>query len=100
MISNFPAVEYGPLYHHKLEKDKTMALSKAKGNFEASMILSDEAKVELNWWLNNIKSSFKNIQPTPIDIDLYSDASKTVGVQSSGTNLVVATGANRRHLPT
>jgi hypothetical protein len=68
-----------------------MALSKAKGNFEASMILSDEAKVELNWWLNNIKSSFKNIQPTPIDIDLYSDGSKTgwgaaLGDQSTGGN--------------
>ena len=68
-----------------------MALSKAKGNFEASMILSDEAKVELNWWLNNIKSSFKNIQPTLIDIDLYSDASKTcwgaaLGDQSTGGN--------------
>ncbi len=44
MISSLPAVEYGPLCYRKLEKDRTMALSKAKGNVEASMILSDEAK--------------------------------------------------------
>ena len=74
-----------------------MALSKAKGNFEASMILSDEAKVELNWWLNNIKSSFKNIQPTVHQLTLTCTRMplRLVGVQPSGTNLQVATGVDR-----
>ena len=40
MVSSFPAIEYGPLYYRKLEKDKTIALSKNKGNFQAFMIIS------------------------------------------------------------
>ena len=76
MVSSFPAIEYGPLYYRKLDKDKSNALAIHKGNFEAPMSISSEAKVELNWWLTNLPTSFKNILPTPIDGVLYSDASK------------------------
>jgi hypothetical protein len=91
MVSSFPAVEFGPLYYRKLDKDKHNALSIHKGNFEASMSISSEAKVELNWWLTNLPAAFKNILPTPIDIVLYSDASKigwgaALGNQSTGGN--------------
>ncbi|XP_028393196.1 uncharacterized protein LOC114517607 [Dendronephthya gigantea] len=91
MVSSFPAVKYGPLYYRNLEKDKTVALAKHKGNFEAPMTISKKAKTELNWWLKNLQGSFKNILTTPIDIVLYSDASLTgwgaaLGDQSTGGN--------------
>lgn len=76
MVSSFPAIEYGPLYYRKLDKDKSNALAIHKGNFEAHMSISSKAKVELNRWLTNLSAAFKNILPTPIDIVLYSDASK------------------------
>ena len=76
MVSSFPAVEYGPLYYRKIDKDKNDALSLHKGNFEASMNISSEDKDELNWWLTNLPASCESILPTPVDSTLYSDASK------------------------
>ena len=66
IISHFPAAKYGPFYYRNLEKDKTTALSGDKGNFVASLKISSRAKRELNWWLENVICSFKNILPTPI----------------------------------
>ena len=91
MVSSFPAVEYGPLYYRKLEKEKTVALSNYKGNFEALMTISQRAKVELPWWLNNLPDSFRPILPTPIETVIYSDASVTgwgaaIDEQSTGGN--------------
>jgi hypothetical protein len=91
MVSSFPAVEYGPLYYRKLDKAKNKALAIHKGNFEAPMSISSEAKVELNWWITNLPTSFKLILATPIDIVIYSDASKigwgaALGNQSTGGN--------------
>ena len=65
IVSSLPAVEFGPLYYRKLEKDKTLALSQNKGNFESFMIISDESKAELKWWLKNLKDSFKYILSIP-----------------------------------
>lgn len=55
------------------------------------MTISKDANAELNWWLKNLRGSFKQILPTPIDIVLYSDASMTgwgaaLGDQSTGGN--------------
>ena len=74
MASGFPAVEYGPLCYRKLEKDKTIALSKNKGNFQASMTISKEAMTELRWWLETLRGCFKNILTPSVDLVLYSDA--------------------------
>ena len=75
IVSSLPAVEFGPLYCRKLEKDKTLALSQNKSNFESFRIISDESKAELKWWLKNVKDSFKYILSRPVDIVLYSNAS-------------------------
>ncbi|GFO30934.1 transposon ty3-i Gag-Pol polyprotein [Plakobranchus ocellatus] len=57
MVSSFEAVPQGPLYYRHIEKDKSKALLKSKGNWEKSMRLSELAKTEINWWLHNIKES-------------------------------------------
>ena len=59
MVSNLSAVEYGPLYYHILENDKTIAFSKNKGNYQASMVICKEAKIELRWWLEELQGCFK-----------------------------------------
>ena len=41
------------------------------------MTISKDANAEINWWLKNLRGSFKQILPTSIDIVLYSDASMT-----------------------
>ena len=55
LISLFPAVPLGKLHYGDLEKDKTVALSKASGNFDKIFAkISVKAIDELNWWLTEI----------------------------------------------
>ena len=41
--------------------DKTKALQQFNGNYDASVRLSNEAKKELCWWINNIMTSLQHI---------------------------------------
>ena len=54
MVASFPGVMYRPLYNRQLEIEKVAALKQNQGNFEASMILSDMARSDLHWWIENI----------------------------------------------
>ena len=75
IVSSLPAVQFGELYHRNLEKNKVLALQASKGNYDAPLYLSKDAKADLSWWINNVDSSFKKIvQPNP-DMTLTSDAS-------------------------
>ena len=94
MIASFPAVKFGPLHYRHLDNDKKQALVLSKGNFEAPMTLTDNAKAELKWWLDNLIGSSKTFLLRPIDIVLYSDASKmgwgaAIGDLSTGRNWCV-----------
>lgn len=46
--------EYGMGHYRHLEKDKTKALAKSRGNFEGKLELSQEAKSDLAWWIQNL----------------------------------------------
>ena len=61
IVASFPGVKYGPLYYRDLDKNKTLALKKAKGNFDATMLLSQAAKRELQWWVDNVEISYQNL---------------------------------------
>ena len=53
IVATFPASQYGPLHYRSLEMEKITAL-KRKGPFDRPMYLSDKAKSELKWWIDNI----------------------------------------------
>lgn len=76
LVASFPGVLYGPLYFRQLEKDKTLALAKSHGNFDAPIHLSDQALSELRWWHANISGSFKPIQQDQASLVITTDASK------------------------
>ena len=76
LVSCFPAVFFGPLYYRYLERNKTSGLVKSKGDFNAWTVLNQDSKNEINWWIANIDSSFKNILETDIKTSFISDASK------------------------
>ena len=65
LISTFSASAYGPLYFRQFESDKVDALKISNGNFYQFMTLSNEAKYEISWWLQNIDEKFKPIQLPP-----------------------------------
>ena len=77
IVASFPAVMYGPLYYRHLETDKAISLKKAKGDFDQHASLTEESKIELEWWIHNIPHTFKNIVIPNVDITIHTDASLT-----------------------
>jgi hypothetical protein len=87
MVSCIPGVEFAELFYIQLEVEKSEALKKARGNFEAVMKLSDIALGDIQWWLSNAILSKRHINHGPIDLELATDASKQ-GWGASLDNLV------------
>ena len=77
LTSAFPGVKFGPLHYRSLERCKIAALKKAKGNFDANMLLSQLAAQDIQWWINNIESSMNVLSLGNASIVLTTDASKT-----------------------
>ena len=74
--ATFEAVPLEPLYYRSLETDKISALKQHNGDFDANISLSTESRTDILWWINNIDLAFKSLIPLPIDIVIYTDASK------------------------
>ena len=49
LTATFPGNKLGPLYYRALDKCKTYALKKSKGNFECRVTLSKNALLDLEW---------------------------------------------------
>ncbi|XP_073237618.1 uncharacterized protein [Porites lutea] len=71
-----PGVQFGRLHYRQLEKDKSRALQLCKGNYDGPVTLSNDSRSELEWWVNNITSSFMPITQDKPDFTLTTDASK------------------------
>ena len=76
LISSFPAVLHGPLYYRLLEENKKSALVQSKGDFDEFTVLTQEARSEITWWLDNLSSSSRPILMPEPDIVIESDASQ------------------------
>ena len=74
-MASFPAVRFGPLHYRQLEKDKSRALKKSKGNFDHVMEISEAGRKELSWWIENITDAFNDVCHRDPDIVIHSDAS-------------------------
>lgn len=75
MVSTFPGNPYGPLYYRNLENGKIDALKCNKGDYDAFMELSCEAKQDIKWWVDNLKSVFKPINVIEPELNIRTDAS-------------------------
>lgn len=75
IVASLPASLLGPLFYRNLERDKNKALVKNRGNYEAKMCLSDNAKQDLRWWKQNIWDVYAPIQWPPITKEIATDAS-------------------------
>ena len=75
LISTFPGNEMGPLHYRSLEREKDIALKRAQGDYDDCMSLSHESKQQLEWWIDNISTSSRQIDHGKPSITLTSDAS-------------------------
>lgn len=87
MIAAETVVQYATLHYIVLVNEKEQCLKPEKGNFVAKITLSEIANRELNWWFENIHSSFCSIVRKPVDTLLQTDSSGTGwGAYLSETN--------------
>ncbi|VDI82133.1 Hypothetical predicted protein [Mytilus galloprovincialis] len=75
LVATQPGEQFAPLYIKSLEITKDILLKCHYGNFDAKMILSEDNISDLNWWVNNVKSSFKPINQKDPDVILKTDSS-------------------------
>ena len=75
MVAAAPAVKYGPLHTKPLEISKIAGLKKAQGNFDGTMQISQFDKMDLQWWIDNVKYSEVSIVDHPPQAIIYTDAS-------------------------
>lgn len=66
--------EYGTGHYRHLEKDKTRALARSKGDFEGYLELSPNAKNDLTWWMLNLARAQRRIWLDIPEICLTMDA--------------------------
>ena len=64
--------------------DKNKALKHNRGNYESLMTLSPQSQLELQWWKENIATTFAPIHWPPITQELSTDAS---GKNGWGANI-------------
>ena len=77
LVAAIPGVEYAPLYIKPLEKTKETELSKHNGNYNSFMNISPPQIQTLQWWIENVSSSYKKVSWENPKIILFSDSSKT-----------------------
>ena len=75
LVACEPGVQHAQLFYKRLEIAKNDALKAAHGNFEATLLVTQEMKTDLNWWIDNIHTVSKPVTICQPDIVLYSDAS-------------------------
>lgn len=84
----------GPFITDTLENDKSQALKRTRGNFDASMSLSNHAKSELQWWIQHVENAYNVINHPQPHHQITTDASLTGwGAESAG----VSSGGNWSH---
>ena len=81
MVSSFPGVTYGLLHYRDLENHKITALTAHKWDYEKSVVLSDQAKCDLHWWVANVETSFGAITMKRLHLLFILMHPKQVGMQ-------------------
>ena len=79
LVASFQAVLGGPLHYRQLENVKSIALRKHKGNFDAYTKITEKAREELNWWIQNVNDSYFPLEMSKPEIELKTDASSSGG---------------------
>ena len=77
MVASFPGNIYGKLFYRILDNEKSAALKLHNGNFEAHMRLTESARKDLHWWIENILDIDCPIVHVNPSVTVFSDSSLT-----------------------
>lgn len=92
LVATEPGVEYAQFRYKPLELIKDRQLKLNRGNFDASMYLSKACRLHIQWWIDNLASSFKLISHGKPCKEVYTDSSligwgafdKTLDIRTGG----------------
>ena len=76
MVSSFTGIEFGRLHYRHLESVKVQALKAALGDFDQACVLSEEAKADIQWWIDFVPLETRCIDHGPFNVFLSTDASE------------------------
>ena len=74
LSSSLIAVEFGRLHYPPLERCKLSSLESYQWNFNAKMKLDEAAHLDVLWWRNNVKGSYKSFAVSNPSITISTDA--------------------------
>lgn len=77
LIAACPAARYGFLYTKILERHKFLALQRHNDNYEAKIVLPSSILEDLNWWRDNIFTTFCPMRTLQYKKEIFTDASRT-----------------------
>ena len=79
MTACLPAIAAAPLHYRALQDLRSTALQPPRIDYDTLVYLSEEARADLNWWINHFTSHMcRPIQPPTASLTLQTDAS-TIG---------------------
>ncbi|MPC80794.1 hypothetical protein E2C01_075387 [Portunus trituberculatus] len=76
-VASDPAVEVVPLRYKYLEIVRNGELARSHGDYYSTITLDNHARRLINWWINNIDTQSKSLQPSSPQIEMFSDACLT-----------------------
>ena len=86
LVAAQPGVEDGAIYYRRLEIEKARCLKWHKGNFDAKITLSREAREDLDWWIHHSATNVKKLVHGDPTVRLRSDSSGRAWGGVYGTN--------------
>ena len=75
MVASQPGVFHAPLFYKNREIEKNQQLKLNKGDYDAIMVLNEDCRLTLQWWIDNVHKECNSIQRVKPDIVIRSDSS-------------------------
>lgn len=75
--SSCTALKHGWVHMKDFERAEFLAIKTNNGKFDACMSFGDNLQTDLVWWKTNIKKAIRSIKQFKIEIEIFSDASRS-----------------------
>ena len=75
MVASRPGVFHAPLFYKNVEIETNQQLKLNKGDYDAIMVLNEDCRLTLQWWIDNVHKECNSIQRVKPNIVIRSDSS-------------------------
>lgn len=72
-----PEVPFGRANYRRVQNFYLQEARKNRGNLQTKVRIPSQALADLEWWRNNLAASSSPLSPSPTEVTIFTDASKT-----------------------